>query len=316
MAQNLAMLQALARQKAAGKPPRAVSIKPMENPVPTPTTIPGQTTITKTGNNSPNPTTPPRVEAIQPPGIRKGATAEIIFDPQIAAISQGKWPSTWKPFAADDPVAIDYIKGAYGDKVGQDLIDSAFKLYAPNYLKLESQFNAKYKDRAKINPLTYTFNDKLYSWLANGLGLEAIKEQIAAEAISSPGGFGGLKLDEASKMADDVFAEYDKANVQANANKESFLKTDKYYSAGLPHPKFKYGASTNYKMGTIDVKTAPYVQEYFNAMRDLSKTTFPGSSSASGTAIDKVLKANKDKTPFKDEAIRRQDLYKAQIVQK
>ena len=69
-------------------------------------------------------------------------------------------------------------------------------------------------------------------------------------------------------------------------------------------------------MGTIDIATFPGVQEYYKAMGELYKKDYAGSSAAGGIAVEKALRKNKDKSPFVDEAIRRQDLAKAAIVRK
>lgn len=312
------MLQALARQKTAGKPPRAVSVKPMSSPPPTPTTIPGQTTITNTGNNSPNPTTPPRVEEIQPPAIRPGATSEIIFDPQIAAVSQGKWPTTWRPFVTDSNETDDYIGFTAGAKALQQLKDNAFNQKAPNYIKLKNTPIPINPVTGKVDPLKYTLAQTVIASLDNDVSREQLIEYISGQATSNPGSLGGLKLDEASKLINSIYDEFDAAQSEYAKNKVNYLADDKYYTAGIPHPKLKYGQSTNYKLGTIDIRTAPGVQEYFKNMNEFYKRNAPGASQAGGIAIDKVLKdvATKGKTPFKDEAIRRQDLYKAQIVQR
>ena len=310
------MLQALARQKAAGKPPRAVSVKPMSAPPPTPTTIPGQTTITNTGNNSPNPTTPPRVEDIIPPGIRKGTTAEVIFDPQVTAISQAKYPTTWRPFVADSNDADDYIGYTAGKESLQQLKDNAFNQVAPNYIKLKNTPIPKNPVTGQIDPLKYTLAQTVVASLDNDVSREQLIEYVSGQATSNPGSLGGLKLDEATKLINGIYDEYDAAQLQYAKNKVAYLANDKYYSAGIPHPKLKYGPSTNYKMGTIDIATFPGVKEYYKAMDELYKKDYAGSSAASGIAVEKALRKNKDKTPFVDEAIRRQDLAKAAIVRK
>jgi hypothetical protein len=51
-------------------------------------------------------------------------------------------------------------------------------------------------------------------------------------------------------------------------------------------------------------------------MGELYKKDYAGSSAAGGIAVEKALRKNKDKSPFVDEAIRRQDLAKAAIVRK
>lgn len=264
-----------------------------------------------------NPPTPGREEPIIPPGIREGATAEVAFDPQIMAIAQAKYPMTWRTPSVESPEAEDYIIGAYGEKVNQDIINTAFKQYAPNYLKLEKSFNQKFA-KGPINPMAYTFNDKLYSWLANDVPLETVKELMAAEAVTSPGAFGGLKLEEAQRLADDLYSEYDTANKQAITARQDFLSNDKYWSASLPNPKFKYGPTTNLRQGVIGVDTLPNAKNYYQQYSQLARQNFPGSSAAAGIAVDKLLAAVKKRngTPFADEVIRRQDLYKASIVQR
>lgn len=284
---------------------------------PAPVAVPKIKTMEDTTEGSDvNPPPPPRTEEIIPPGIREGTTAEIIFDPQITSIAQAKYPTTWRPFVADSPEADDYISFTAGSKALQQLKDNAFNQLAPNYVKLKNTPIPKNPVTGQIDPLKYTLAQTVVASLDNDISREQLIEYVAGQATSNPGALGGLKLDEATKLINDVYDEYDAAQAQFAKNKVDFLNNDKYYSAALPHPKFKYGASTNYKMGTIDIATAPGVKEYYDAMNKLYKKDYAGSSAAAGIAVEKVLAKNKDKTPFVDEAIRRQDLYKASIVRR
>lgn len=266
-----------------------------------------------------NPQPPKREEDIIPPGIRAGATAEVAFDPQITAIAQAKYPMTWRAPALDAPEVEDYIIGIHGDKVNTDLINRAYAEKAPDFLKLKTSFEQKYKDPAKINPMAYTFNDKLFAWLSNDVSLEQVKEQIAADAVTGPGSLGGLKVQEAQQLAESLWSQYNAAQEQIVTNRSEYLKNnDKYFTASLPHPKLKYGPSTNYKMGTVSIRTLPNIEPWLKQYNEYARANFPGSSAAAGIAVDKTLKkltANKQ-TPFTDEVIRRQDLYKASIVQR
>ena len=290
MAPNQAMLQALARQKAAKK-----------------SNVPSETT--------PSPTT---TVPYQPPTIRKGTTAELIFDPQITAVAQAKYPNSWKPFAIESPEADSYIKYVYGDKTINLLRDDAFTKNAPNFIKLKNTPLPINPVTGQIDPLKYTLSQSVFASLSNNVPVQLVKEWAAAQATSNPGSLGGLKLDEANKLIDDLYSEYDAANKAFATSKQNFLtKNDKYFNAGIPHPKFKYGPTTNYEMGTIDVRTLPNIDNWINQYKDYSKQKFPGSSAAAGIAVETaVKKAQKTGTPFADEAIRRQDLYKAAIVKK
>lgn len=269
-----------------------------------------------------NPPTPEREEDIIPPGIRQGATAEIAFDPQIAALAKAKYPTVWSPPALEAPEVEDYIIGIYGEKVNQDLINKAYQDKAPEYSKLKKSFNAKYAkygDASQIPPLEYTFNDKLYAWLENDVPLQTVIEQIAADAVSGPGSLGGLKVNEATALAESLWAEREAAKAQIATNRANYLtNNDKYFTAGLPHPSFKYGATTNYKMRTIAIDTAPDARNWLDQYNVYARQNFPGSSAAAGIGVDKLLqRAKKDNsTPFTDEVIRRQDLYKAAIVRR
>lgn len=254
-------------------------------------------------------------EDIKPP-VRAGATAEVAFDPQITAITQAKYPMTWRAPALDAPEIEDYIIGIHGDKVNQNIINKAYAAKAPDFLKLETSFKQKYKDPSKINPMAYTFNDKLYAWLTNDVSLEQVKEQIAADAVTGPGALGGLKVQEAQQLADSLWSQWNAAQTQIVTDRSNYLKNnDKYFTASLPHPKFKYGPTTDYKAGTISVRTLPAIEGYFKQYNEYARENFPGSSAAAGIAVDRTLKKiqSTKQTPFTDEVVRRQDLYKASI---
>jgi hypothetical protein len=303
-------------QRAAAFTQQAMLKTAPKKVAPLPSIRPMGSGDTGKADSSVNPPTEPRTEEIVPPGIRKGTTAEIIFDPQITAIAQAKYPTTWRPFVADSPEADDYISFTAGNKSLQQLKDNAFNQKAPNYLKLKNTPIPKNPVTGQIDPLKYTLAQTVVASLDNDVSREQLIEYVSGQATSNPGSLGGLKLDEATKLINNIYDEYDAAQAQYAKNKVDFLGNDKYYAAGIPHPKLKYGPSTNYKMGTVDIATAPGVKEYYDAMDKLYKKDYAGSSAAAGIAVEKVLKKNKDKTPFVDEAIRRQDLAKAAIVRK
>jgi hypothetical protein len=297
---------------AARKAFRPLTIKPMAEP----SIIRPMAEDDTTEGSDVNPATPPRVDPIQEPGIREGTTAEIIFDKEIGAISQAKYPNTWRPFVVDSQEADDYIRFTAGSKTIQQLKDNAFNQIAPNYIKLKNTPIPVNPVTKKVDPLKYTLAQTIIASLDNDVAREQLIEYVSGQATSNPGSLGGLKLVEATKLINDLYNEYDLAQKQYAKNKVDFLNSDKYYSSGIPHPKLRYGASTNYKMGTIDIATEPGVKEYYDAMNELYKKDYAGSSAAGGIAVQKVLKKNIDKTPFVNEAIRRQDLAKAAIVRK
>ena len=303
-------------QRAAAFTQQALSKTAPKKAAPLPSIKPMGSGDTGEADSSVNPPTEPRTEPIIPPGIRKGTTAEIIFDDQITAIAQAKYPTTWRPFVADSPEADDYIGYTAGKESLQQLKDNAFNQVAPNYLKLKNTPIPKNPVTGQIDPLKYTLAQTVVASLDNDVSREQLIEYVSGQATSNPGSLGGLKLDEATKLINGIYDEYDAAQLQYAKNKVAYLANDKYYSAGIPHPKLKYGPSTNYKMGTIDIATFPGVKEYYKAMDELYKKDYAGSSAASGIAVEKALRKNKDKTPFIDEAIRRQDLAKAAIVRK
>lgn len=233
MAPNQAMLQALARQKAAGKTP--------------------------TGLKS----------------LAKPKDIQDAFDAEIAAFVVGQYPNTFRPPTINDPRINDYIKGAYGENVLNDITTKSFQFKAPDLYKI-----------LLANPNLETTPD-------NQLGLDALivkkvyieqqpigqlKNDLAAGTYKDPTGkksiTGALLPSEYSGLVD-KYAGQDAAQLEEETKlKTNFLTSDKYYKVGLVTPNIKYGKTEDLAAGIIDFRTHPSVAKYF-ATKAPTKEQFP-----------------------------------------
>lgn len=105
-------------------------------------------------------------------------------------------------------------------------------------------------------------------------------------------------------------------NAKSTLTDSWLKSNDPYYKASLPHPKLKYGQRTNLSKGIIGVETlpSPSVKQFIDTetqkVSQMRQTT-PGvapSSYMDPTAFVAEVVTKKGQTPFKDEAIRRQAL--------
>ena len=180
------------------------------------------------------------------PGAKKKDIQDA-FDKELAAASAALFPMTFKP-----PKASDADFDAYASLVlGQPAIDLAVKRAAPNYTSAERTYAEK-----RNNPEDFNFSEFIVNEIKNGVPLD---EAIAVG--TSTGIKFGLKSDTAKKQIEDFYAEYAKIP-QA---KETLLNANKFYEAGLPDPKLKYGAKTDLTAGTIDFRTNPAVSRIFSS---------------------------------------------------
>jgi len=123
----------------------------------------------------------------------------------------------------------------------------------------------------------------------------------------------------ASAYANKLFNQYYNAKGKVETAQSDFLKNDKYYSVGLPHPTLKYGRTTDLKRGIIGVNTlGPKIQEFIAAKvgaavkdTNLDPSIRSGlGERATSSAYDELLgMINKRKgSPFADEVKRRESL--------
>jgi hypothetical protein len=269
----------------------------------------------------------------------KTQDVEDAFDAELAAISQAAYPNVFRPPSIDSPEIDAYITGVYGKEKINSIRQSSFRNVAPNLLKV---INTLPKDPATDNIDQYVVrNIYLYQ-----KPIGQIKEEILAGTYTQDGTTYTINNKLLPGSANDLVDKYageDARQAEEEAKlKSSFLESDKYYKAQIPHPNLKYSKTTNLAEGKIDFKTHPSVArvlgEEYKKMEPVFKaqeekvaktkaqlqTTYgtkgPQSSAAAGIAApprdpllqveDKVfnLFIKSGANPFKDEAIRRQSL--------
>lgn len=228
---------------------------------------------------------------------------EDAFDEELAALSRSIYPGTFRPPTLDDPEIDDYIIAVYGE----NRFNNAIKKVAPNYFAAEQGW------KQQNDPEQFTFSQFVVNEIKNGTPLAEAKQLARTAGVKF-----GLKSDTAEKEVENLYKE---AAALPDARKNT-IGADKYYKAGLPDPKLRYGAKTNYKAGTIDVRTIPNAAKYFEdrqqeELAKLQKTYGPAgpqSSAAAGIAgVDTIIQNElkslpSGRTPFFDEVKRRENL--------
>lgn len=237
------------------------------------------------------------------PGAKKKDIQDA-FDKELADASAALFPFTFKP-----PKAADADFDTYASLVlGQPAIDLTVKKTAPNYLSALNSSNKYIKEIAEA--------------AQKGLSLDTVIASVRTDAITDESLFGGLNEADVIAQVNDVFSQYQKIG-QA---KETLLNANKFYEAGLPDPKLKYGAKTDLTAGTIDFRTNPAVSKIFSSpkvtrAKQLSQTPPSGYMAGSEKEFSKIRSGfsdiekdvfnkflNTGATPFRDEVKIRQTL--------
>ncbi len=231
------------------------------------------------------------------------ADNEDAFDEELGALSRSIYPGTFRPPTLEDPEIDDYIIGVFGEQ----RFNNAIKNVAPNYFAAEQTW------RNQNDPEQFTFSEFVVNEIRNGTPLAEAKQLARTAGVKF-----NLKADTAEKEVENLYKE----SVALPDARKNIIGSDKYFKAGLPDPKLKYGTKTNYKLGTIDARTIPNAPKYFEdrqqeELAKLQKTYGPAgpqSSAAAGivgvdTIIENELKnIPAGRTPFFDEVKRRENL--------
>jgi hypothetical protein len=188
------------------------------------------------------------------PGV-KPQKLEDAFDAELGAIAASIWPNTFRPPSIDDPQIDDYIIGAYGEDKLDNIIEKAWSTAAPTFSKSIAGL-VEGQDKTGLNIDQYI----AYELFHGGKTAGQIQNELQTkEGLAFTGNL----------LPSDVNARVNKLSTELNnvASKEaslkkSFLTGDKYYKAGLPTPKIKYGKSTNLKAGEIGIDTLPGVPKF------------------------------------------------------
>ncbi|NBW08716.1 MAG: hypothetical protein EBR82_11900 [Caulobacteraceae bacterium] len=237
-------------------------------------------------------------------GIKRTQDIEDAFDAELAAASAVLFPMTFKP-----PKVSDTNFDAYANLVlGKPAIDFAIKKAAPNYIAALSSPNSYIKD--------------ITTAAQKQISLDAVIAEIRKDALTDESLFGGLNEADVIASAKNIYDEYQKS-LQV---KEDLINSNKYYKAGLPDPKLKYGTKTDFTQGIIDYKTNPGVLKVLGSSKvrqakQLSQVApagyMAGAAKEFGEMKGQYANIEKDifnqfiktgATPFKDEVKIRQFL--------
>jgi len=196
---------------------------------------------------------------------------EDAFDEQLGALSQTYFPNVFRPPTVDDPRFDDYVKFIYGPDALQKIETRVFAKNAPTFNKAKSS----------TVPIEKMFADAILAGQSLG-GLEAALTTPAGQAA-----LGTYLLDDAKKLAKTLFDDYNSAMTKVADAKVDFIKADKYYKAGLPDPKLKYGKTEDLSKGIISFKTHPQVEKYL-AGPEASRAKQIASQPASSYMVDRA----------------------------
>ena len=178
-----------------------------------------------------------------------------------------------------------------------------------SYSKFENNLLTQYAPTfSKAQKSTNIFDKSVTSAIKKGLSLTEISELIAGGTLVTP-----LSIEQQNAAATKLFNEYSDATAKGA---EFFGKSDPNYRYKLPDPKFTYGATTNFKSGTVDVlqnfwangKYKAYEQQLISSKKYTPAQIAQALSTAKIQLAAAVKKSGS--TPFIDEKARRDALKK------
>jgi hypothetical protein len=170
------------------------------------------------------------------------------FDEEIAALSKAFYPNTFRPPTMESPWFIDYAIGVFGEDAISAVVNNNFAKYAPTFIKAQNGSD---------------YEQKLVKLIKeDGLSLAQLNKQFQDDLFNSVDT--GFNSKDGEKYIAKLFGEYSKANNLSLSGVNTFLNKDKFYKAGLPDPKLKYGQEEDLSAGIISWKTHPQVEKYLN----------------------------------------------------
>lgn len=198
------------------------------------------------------------------PGL-KPRELQDAFDQELGAIAQSIWPNTFRPPSVEDPAIDDYIKGVYGEEELDRIDTAAWQKSAPRTWNVLQRLNPSQA------PTTGLDDYIVWSLVYGGKNAGDLQNELQTEEGMLR--TGNLLPSDVNTLVNTYSREYSAiSNAQQNARK-NFLKNDKYYSAGLPHPKLKYGETTDLAKGVIDFRTNPTVERVLRDPKEFEKFT-------------------------------------------
>lgn len=217
------------------------------------------------------------------------------YDPKSQAASESLYPQGFRPPKPDSDnfkLYYDFVfgKGAY-DKVGGK-IDLSM---APNYSTAKTSQDV--------------FDQFIVNQVEAGLSWPTvsnyIKGAVKNKQIAYPA---GLLDTEAIDYAKDVWTEYNKYAKGKTGDNSAITKaidSNQNFKYGLPDPRLRYGLSTSYGEGSVDILTNPTAGKLYSQYQ--KTTTDPKKLAKFKMYL--LSEANKRQlTPWKDEVNRREAL--------
>lgn len=189
------------------------------------------------------------------------------------------------PNLANKKVTDDYFYGVVGPTTYKELYDQAFQTSAPNWVATEKEVRG-------IPKTSYSFRRGVLESIKNGESLQSIIQGIREENIklttdpnymkvlkanglSTP--FDNLTSSDAENFVKTMFSDYNQARNTFNTQQASYLKSDPYFSRGLPDPSFQYGLQTDYRRGTVKHPLADVIKiEAENTADAIVQANYPG----------------------------------------
>jgi hypothetical protein len=251
----------------------------------------------------------PKIAGTQPKSSLKPMGPNEWYSDDYAAASQSLLSSKGMPYYQvpefGTPEIKDYFEYTKGPGAYQKIEEKAYVTYAP-------QFSSALKAGG--------YEKYLANLIKGGMSLPQIYNQIQTDfANKNPGltafpkGSDYDVVKSASGFAKDLYNEF--GTVKSKFNEFS-TKVDPNYRYSLPDPKFKYGATTNFKSGTIDVlfnaDAFSAYKKYEQQLKSSKKFTPTQITQALNNAKTKIATGltQAGRTPFNDEKARRDALKK------
>ena len=162
----------------------------------------------------------------------------------------------------------DYFYGVVGGPTYKKIYEQAFEVGAPTWVATEKELKNLKKD-------SFSFKRAVLLAIKNGATPQSIaqtiretnaavasskdyRESLKKAGLSTP--FDNLTTEDALKFTNTMYNEYYDARNTFTRTQEQYLKSDPYFSKGLPDPKFTYGLETNYQQGTIKHPLADFIK--------------------------------------------------------
>ena len=230
---------------------------------------------------------------------------EDAFDEQLGALSQTYFPNVFRPPAVDDPRFDDYVKFIYGPDALQKIETQVLTKNAPTY--------------AKALNSTVAYEKKLASAIKQGFTLAQIQQAILSDFKNNDPAlleFPIVKttaydpattadvVEGINSYANKLYDDYVKVAPALTEAKTKIFDSNKYYKAGLPDPKLKYGKTEDLSKGIISFETHPQVE------KALKNIPAPILAKSPETRITSQLPSQPSSMPLYDKANPKEAFFK------